>query len=118
MQAKSSRFITYNVSAETSGQTYTLYTCPANCSAKMLLLFAANADGTSTLSIQWHRVRYGGASFTIVGGKNIGSGEFVQFSDSFIVFEPGDYMTVTVTASGSPNMDVLCTVEETFKPIG
>ena len=117
MQAKSSRFITYNVSAEVSGTTYRLYTCPDNCSAKMLLLFAANADGTTTLNIQWYRVRYG-QSFTILGGKNLGAGDFVQFSDGFIVFEPGDYMTITAVSSGTPNMDVLCTVEETFKPIG
>lgn len=117
LSAKSTRYISYNVSANVSGTEYTLYECPANCNAYMHLLFAANADGNTTLSISWYRTRYSD-TFAILGGKNMTSGEYVQLSNGFIVMEPGDKMLVTVTAAGTPNMDVLCTVEEVFRPIG
>ena len=115
--AKNTRFLTYNVSANVSGTVYTLYECPANCISYMHLLFAANADGNTNLVIDWHRTRYND-TFTIIGGKNMVSGEFLQFSNGFIVLEPGDKMRVTAVSSGQPNMDVLCTVEEVFRPVG
>ena len=115
--SKNTRFLSYNVSANISGTTYTLYECPANCNAYMHLLFAANADGNTTLNINWYRVRYSD-SFAIIGGKNMVSGEYIQLSSGFIVMEPGDKMQVIATSSGTPNMDVLCTVEEVFRPIG
>lgn len=117
LSSKNTRYISYNVSAGVSGTTYTLYECPANSTAYMHLLYAANADGTTTLTINWYRVRYAD-TFTILSGKNLGSGEFVQLSNGFIVLEPGDKIQVVVTATGTPNMDVLCTVEEVFKPVG
>ncbi len=115
--AKTTRFLTYNVSANVSGTEYKLYECPANCNAYMHLLFAANADGNTTLNIHWYRTRYTD-TFAIIGGKNMVSGEYVQLSSGFIVMEPGDKMLVVATSSGTPNMDVLCTVEEVFRPIG
>ena len=117
LSAKSTRYISYNVSANVSGTEYTLYECPANCNAYMHLIFAANADGNTTLAISWYRTRYSD-TFAIIGGKNMVSGEYVQLSNGFIVMEPGDKILVTVTAAGTPNMDVLCTVEEVFRPIG
>lgn len=114
--SKSTRYTTYNVSAEVDGQQYVLYRCPANCVAYMSLLFFANANGTSTVDVEWYRVRYN-EEFFIVGGKNMTAGEFVQFSDGFIVLEAGDEIRVTVAAA-TPNTDFMCTVEEEFKPVG
>ena len=117
LSSKNTRFLSYNVSANISGTEYTLYECPANCLAYMHLLFAANADGNTTLHINWYRLRYAD-SFAIIGGKNMVAGDYIQLSSGFIVMEPGDKMLVTATASGTPNMDVLCTVEEVFRPVG
>lgn len=114
---KPTRLRTYNVSANTPDQTYVLYSCPANCTAYMSLLFFANGDGTTSVSVTWYRTRYSD-SFVIVGGKNMTSGEYVQFSDGIIVLEPGDEIRVVVTGAAAPNMDFMCTVEEEFKPVG
>lgn len=117
MLSKSSRFKTYNVSAEVQDQVYTLYTCPANCVAYMSTLFVANADGNTTVTINWYRVSYDD-TFAILGGKNMTSGEYIQFTNGMIVLEAGDYFTVKASGNAAPNMDVLCTVEEVFKPVG
>jgi len=114
---KPSRLKTYNVSAEVEDEVYTLYTCPANCSAQMNLLFLANANGNTSVNVGWYRVQYDD-TFSILGGKNLVSGDFIQFSDAVIVFEAGDYLTVQATGNATPDIDVLCTVEETFKPVG
>lgn len=115
--AKATRYRTYNVSAEVENQTYVLYSCPANCVAYMSLLFFTNSNGTTTVTVSWYRSRYS-QTFAIVGGKNMTSGEFVQFSDGFIVLEPGDEIRVVASGNASPNIDALCTVEEEFKPVG
>lgn len=104
---------TYNVTCTVSGQVYTLYTCPDNCRARMNLLYISNSDGTTTANVEWERAD--GTHVHILGGKNLSSGEFIQWSDAYIVFEPGDSMTVTAVA-GSPHLDAMCTVEEYFSP--
>jgi len=114
---KPTRIITYSVSAQTADQEEVLYTCPANCRAMMSLLFFSNANGNTTVDVNWYREN-GTKHVHIVGGKNMISGEFVQFSDGIIVFEPGDYMTVTPSGNTTPHIDAMCTVEEVFIPVG
>jgi hypothetical protein len=104
---------TYNVTCTVSGQEYTLYTCPDNCRAHMNLLYLTNSGGTTTVDVEWNRAD--GSHMHILGGKNLSSGDFIQWSDAYIVLEPGETMTVTATAS-SPHLDLLCTVEEYFLP--
>jgi hypothetical protein len=45
----------------------------------------------------------------------MGNGEFIQFSDGFIVFEPGDALTVTPSSQAAPHIDTFATVEEFFQ---
>jgi hypothetical protein len=80
----------------------------------MSLLFVKNTSGgTCTVDIEWDRAD--GSSAFILGAKNLSNGEFIQFSDGFIVFEPGDAMKVTPSNQGSPNIDTFATVEEFFQ---
>lgn len=90
---------------------YNLYTCPANCRAMVPLVFITNANGTNTVDLQWYRAS-DTTSYYIIGGKNLGLGEFIQLSDGYIVLEPGDRLDVTIDSNG--NVDALCTVEEMF----
>jgi len=115
--SKATRILTYSVSCTTENQEEVLYTCPANCRAMMSLLFFSNANGNTTVDVNWYREN-GTKHVHIVGGKNMTSGEFVQFSDGIIVFEPGDYMTVTPSGNTTPHIDALGTVEEVFIPVG
>lgn len=117
MQAKASRFITYNVSCNVAGQIKVLYKCPPNTTSKMSLIYVANADGITDLALLWYRVRYL-EEFQLIKAKNFVSGDVYQINGAFIVFEPGDELRVIASNNAAPNLDVLCTVEEIFKPVG
>ena len=101
----------YNVSCLVDEQVYTLYTCPDNCRSKLVLLYTKNVGSTVTVDIEWDRED--GTHAHILGNKNMSTGEFIQWSDSYIVLEPGE--AITVAADGThPHVDVFCTVEEFF----
>ena len=80
----------------------------------MVLLYVTNANGNTTINVKWERAD--GSDAHILGGKNTTSGEFVQWSGSYIVLEPGDYVTVQATGNASPIIDAFCTVEEYYLP--
>lgn len=100
----------------TSGVRQVLYTCPANCRAKVVLIFIVNANGTTSITFEWYKANTNTHHF-IVAGKNFSTGEYLQLSDGYIVLEPGDKLEVTGTG-GTVDIDAFCTVEETFIPVG
>jgi hypothetical protein len=83
----------------------------------MSLLFVTNPSANaSDVLIQWVA---SGTTYAILGGKNLGTGEFIQFSNAFIVLEAGDVVKLTPssTAGGNnPDIHMFCTVEEFFIP--
>ena len=114
-----SRFKTVNVRCDTDEQEETLYTCPSNCRSHMSMLHLVNAGGTVTVDVEFNRSSATqsalgvDASVHILGGKNMSTGDYIQFLGAVMVLEPGD--TVTVTADGTtPTVDVIATVEEFF----
>lgn len=90
---------------------YVLYTCPANCRAKVPLVYIVNVSGTNTITFKWYRAA-DATDYYIVGGKNFSAGEALQLSDGYIVLEPEDRLEVTIGSDGT--VDALCTVEEIF----
>ena len=120
--AKFSRTKSEIISCTTDDVAVTLYTCPANAKAHMNLLFITNAQAqASDIEVQWYRASKS-TSYFIIGGKNLSTGEFIQFDGgAFIVLEAGDYITVEPSSTGggaSPIIDSFCTVEEFFNPVG
>ena len=112
--SQTGRAWTVNISSTVEDQTDVLYTCPANVRAYMSTLFIKNVSGgTCTVDIEWDRAD--GTSAFILGSKNLGNGEFVQFSDGFIVLEPGDEIEVTPSSQSTPRIDTFATVEEFFQ---
>lgn len=106
---------TYNIEATVASTVYTLYTCPDNCRAKMNLLYVTNVSGsTATVDIEWERAD--GSHAHILGAKNMANGEFIQWSDGYIILEPGDAITIEATGVSPPHVDCFCTVEEMFLP--
>jgi hypothetical protein len=100
-----------------SGTTYTLYTCPPNCVTRVPLVFITNVSGNVTVNFKVYKAA-NTTSYFIIGGKNLGQGEFIQLSDpTGFIIETGDKLEVIATGS-SVNVDALCTVIEQFKPIG
>lgn len=104
------------IACTVSGTKYTLYTCPAQCRARVPLVFITNANGTVTVNFEVYKAA-NATSYFIIGSKNMATGEFIQLSDAYIVLEPGDKLEVTATGT-TPRVDAICTVEEIFRPVG
>lgn len=105
------------VSCEVENQLYTLYTCPDNCRSEVTMLFVVNANGNTTVSAFWYRASQT-TSYSILGGKNMTVGEFILLTGATLVLEPGDKIQVRPSGNASPNIDAMCTVTETFIPVG
>ena len=116
-----SRFKSYGIHAVLDATQYTVYTCPPNTVAYMSLIFISNGTANaSDIAIVWNDYD-NGAPITILGSKNLASGEYVQLSGSFLVLEEGDTIKATAdnTAGGNdPDIGVIVTVEEVFLPNG
>lgn len=116
-QGKPARTISKGVSCETEDQLEDLYTCPDNCRAEVTMLFVVNANGNTTVNAYWYDSS-ATASYSILGGKNMTSGEYILLTGATLVLEPGDKIRVMPTGNSTPNIDAMCTVTETFVPIG
>lgn len=100
----------------TSGVRTNLYTCPNNCRTKVPLVYIVNANGNVGIDLEIYKSdadRY----FFILSGKNLSLGQSVQLDNAYVVLEPGDGIFVKATGT-TPRVDALCTVEETFIPVG
>ena len=99
----------------TAGAANTIYTCPANYTAKVELLFvASNTSGNKTLSIKWHDNSLG-TEYFIVGGYTISAYNFLKIDGSYLVLNAGDYLVITPEAGSI--MDATVSVEEYFDPM-
>ena len=105
------------IACTVSGTTYTLYTCPPNCVARIPLVFITNANGNVSVNFKIYKAA-NTTSYFIIGGKNMSQGDFLQLdNDTGLILETGDRLEVTATGS-TVNVDALCTVIEQFKPVG
>lgn len=99
----------------TAGAANTIYTCPANHTAKVELLFVANTtSGNKTVSIKWHDESLG-TNYFIVGGYTISAYNFLKIDGSYLVLNAGDYLVITPEAAST--MDATVSVEEYFDPM-
>jgi len=114
---KPARTISKGVSCEVENQEETLYTCPPNCRAEVTMLFVVNANGNTTVSATWFDSS-ASESYNVLGGKNMTTGEYILLTGATLVLGPGDAIRVTPSANASPNIDAMCTVTETFQPVG
>lgn len=118
-----SRVKTVNVTCDTDEQVETLYTCPANCRAHASMMHVVNNGGTVSVDANFVRASSTqtnlgvDASAHILGGKNMSTGDYIQFTGAEMVLEAGD--SVTITADGTtPDVTAMLTVEEFFKVPG
>lgn len=114
-----SRAKTVNVTCDTDEQVETLYTCPANCRAHASMMHVVNAGGTVSIDANFVRASSTQTnlgvdpSAHILGGKNMSTGDYIQFTGAEMVLEAGD--SVTIVADGStPDVTAMLTVEEFF----
>lgn len=98
----------------TAGSANTVYTCPANHTAKVELLFVSNrGSGNKTVSIRWHD-NSASANYYIVGGYVVSAYSYLMLSGAYLVLNAGDYITITPEAGSS--MDATVSVEEFYDP--
>lgn len=108
---------------------YDMYTCPDNCRAEVTMLHVVNANGNTSVFVYWFiapenvpdalKSTYpSGYASNIIGGKNMSVGEYVTLTGATLVLQPGDKIQVKSVGASPPHVDTLCTVTETFVPIG
>ena len=98
----------------TAGSANTIYTCPNNYTAKVVLLFVSNTGGgNQTVTVQWYDAS-ADETYYIVGGYVVSAYSFLKLDGSYLTLNAGDYLIVTPEASST--MDATVTVEEYFDP--
>jgi len=113
---KPSRVQSFNTVCTVSGTTYTLYTCPTNCRAEVTMLMVVAVGDHVSVSLTWEDASSGN-SIHILGDRNLHNEEYVLFTGATLILEPGDTFEVVATGT-TPHVDALCTVTETFIPVG
>ena len=116
-QGKPARTVSKGVICDTEDAVEVLYTCPANCRGEVSMLFCVNANGNTTALAKWYKADTA-EEFNLIGGKNLGIGEFVLLTGATLVLEPGDELRCIASGNTSPELDFMCTVTETFIPVG
>ena len=97
-----------------AGTATTIYTCPANYTAKVVLLLVCNlTSGNKTVEVQWYDTS-ASDSYHIVSGYTISAYNFLKFDQSYLILNAGDYISVTTEAGST--MDATITVEEYYDP--
>lgn len=114
---KVSRKQSFGVSCEVNNQQETFYTCPENCRAEIEMLFVVNANGNTTVHAVWYDTSEA-HEISLVGGKNMSEGEYILLPGVTLVLEAGDMLKVTPSGNTTPHIDAMCTVVETFIPVG
>jgi hypothetical protein len=115
---KPARVISENAVCTAGGTEYNIYTCPDNCRAEVTMLMVVNAGGSTTsASVIWYDASKT-ADVHILGSKSLSAGDYVLFTGATLALEPGDRLDITAGSSGTVHVDAICTVTETFIPIG
>jgi hypothetical protein len=114
---KPARTVSKGVICDTEDQVETLYTCPANCRSEVTMLFCVNANGNTSALAKWYKSDTA-EEYNLIGGKNLGTGDYVLLTGATLVLEPGDQIRCVATGNASPTLDYMCTVTETFQPVG
>lgn len=118
-QGKPARIVSKGIICDVEDEVKTLYTCPDNCRAEVTMLYVVNAEesGTTDAVARWNRAS-DSATFRLIGDRNLSRGEFLLLTGATLVLEPGDTITCEAKRNNSPEMDFMCTVIETFIPVG
>ena len=88
--------------ALTAGSANTILDVPSGYDAIVTYLFISNTTGSSkSLDAKW---THGGVDIDFLAGKNVGSGEFLEFGGQygeFLVAKEGDTLEITPEAGST-----------------
>lgn len=92
----------------------TVYTCPNNHTAKIVLVFVANeTSGNKTIHVDWYDSS-ATSTYTIIGGYTISGYGYLTLDQSYLVLNQGDSFIIKPEAGST--MSATLTVEEFFDP--
>ena len=115
---KPARVISDHAVCTVGGTQYNIYTCPSNCRAEVTMLMVTNSSGnTQTVTVSWYDSSRA-QTINILGGNSLSNGDYVLLTGATLVLEPEDRLDITAGSSGTIRVDGLCTVTETFIPVG
>ena len=98
----------------TAGVDNTVYTCPANHTAKIVLIFVANeTSGNKTIHLDWYDSSVP-ETYTLIGGYTISGYSYLTLDQSYLILNAGD--TFIVRPEAGSTMSATVTVEEYFDP--
>ena len=115
---KPARVISDHAVCVAGGTQYNIYTCPSNCRAEVTMLLVTNSSGNSkTVTVSWYDANRT-QTVNILGSKSLSDGDYVLLTGATLVLEPEDRLDITAGSSGTIRVDALCTITETFIPVG
>lgn len=92
----------------TSSTKYTLFTVPAKNTGLWGLMYIISTVGTETPKVYWYN-KSANTEYFIVGGKNLGAGDYILLTSAEVVLQEGDEIRVQNT--GTSAVTYLATVE-------
>ncbi len=86
----------------------TIFTVPTKNTGFWSLMYIVSTAGTNSPTVTWYDASEN-ATHYIIGGKNLGTGEFVLLSDAVVAIEAGDQ--IKVSQSGTSSITYIATIE-------
>lgn len=86
----------------------TLYTVPVKNTGLWNLLYVVSTSGTNSPTITWYDASTGNTHY-VLGGKNLGVGEFVMLNQAEVALQEGDQ--IKVSQSGTSSITYIATIE-------
>ena len=96
------------VATRTTADKHTLYTVPAKNTGLWNMMYIISLAGNETPKVYWYD-SHTSTEYFIVGGKNLGTGEYILLSDAHVALKENDEIRVQNT--GSNDVTYIATIE-------
>lgn len=92
----------------TNSTKVTLFTVPTKNTGLWKMMYIISTAGTETPKVYWYDISTN-TEYFIVGGKNLGAGDYILLSTAEVVLQAGDEIRVQNT--GTSSVTYIATVE-------
>jgi hypothetical protein len=96
------------VATRTTADKHTLYTVPAKNTGLWSMMYIISLAGNETPKVYWYD-SHTSTEYFIVGGKNLGTGEYILLSDAHVALKENDEIRVQNT--GTNDVTYIATIE-------
>lgn len=85
-----------------------LFTVPTKNSGYWTLMYIVSTAGTNSPTVTWYDASEN-VTHHVVGGKNLGTGEYVMLNQAEVVIEAGDQ--IKISQSGTSSITYIATID-------